>query len=71
MAQVAGRVVVASPPAVPARGTVAWLAAHGHPQTACIHGCKPPAVLWDCPLVHECDDDADPYYLCSCHWALL
>ena len=61
----------AGTPAVPQHGSPGWLAAHGHPPAVCVYGCHPPDVSWTCPLVHECDDAADPYYLCSCHWALL
>jgi hypothetical protein len=70
MAQVTGRAVPSSS-AVPAVGTPAWCDAHGHPQTDCIHGCRPPDVSWSCPLLHECTDAADPFYQCKCHWVML
>jgi hypothetical protein len=49
--------------AVPAMGSAEWLDAHGHPRGTCIHGCRPPAVSWDCLLVQECTNDG-----CNCHY---
>ena len=52
-----------SPSVVPEMGSPRWLAAHGHPQSTCIHGCRPPAVSWSCPLISECCNDG-----CNCHY---
>jgi hypothetical protein len=62
MASVVGPAQIAGTP-LPARGSLGWLAAHGHPAGVCSYGCRPPAVSWDCPLVQECANDG-----CNCHY---
>ncbi len=63
MASVVGPAATPSSAPLPTMGSPGWLAAHRHPVGVCIHGCRPPAVSWDCPMVRECTNDG-----CNCHY---